>query len=410
MEEKSNKNPFFKKKLLILFLTLAVVFIAGLNYFTSTYLYNGKIGQNIFIEDVEVSNLTKSEACDLIKAKYYPKDLKLSYKSNTYTIKHEDVDLSYDIKKSVDDSYNLTRKNSYFGNVISYIKTKVNGEDISIKVSYNDEKLSEKINEISKEINRDYVDASLNISKGISVNDSKDGLKFDDKANEKKIKKAYEEKISKVDLKVDVIEPKIKSEDLKNIDTALGSFSTRFNAGLYARSHNIALALARCNGKVLMPGETFSYNEATGDRTLSNGFKNAPTILNNDYQDAPGGGVCQGSTTLFNAVLLSGLEINELNNHSKTPKYVPRGRDAMVSGWSDFKFTNNFEHPVYISTYAGGGVAGATIYGCSKDKVAVAIKTNRFVYNQKPGATTYRTIVKNGKSETTKIYTALYND
>ncbi len=410
MKNKLKENLFFKKKILILFFALGIIFIVGLNYFTSKYLYNGKISQNVFIEDIEVSNLTKSEALELIKSKYYPKDLELLYSNDKYIIKHKDIDLSYKIEEVVEDSYNLTRENSYFGNVISYVKAKIIGEDFVIKPSYNEEKLNNEISKVSKEINRDYTDASLNISSIISVNDSEVGLKFDDEANKKEIKKAYENKISKVDLKVDVVQPKIKTKDLKSIDTALGSFSTTFNGGLSARSSNIALALSRCNGKILMPGETFSYNEATGDRTLANGYKNAAVILNNEYEDAPGGGVCQGSTTLFNAVLLSGLEIKEVNNHTKTPKYVPRGRDAMVSGWSDFKFTNNFDHPVYISAYAGGGVAGATIYGCSKDKVSVSISTNGFTYNQKPAATTYRTIVKDGKSQTNKIYTAIYND
>lgn len=80
-------------------------------------------------------------------------------------------------------------------------------------------------------------------------------------------------------------------------------------------------------------------------------------------------------TTLFNAALLSGLDITQVRNHSKTSSYVPRGRDAMVNDSdSDFKFTNNFNHPVYISAYAGGGQASVKIYGSSQDKVSVSIK------------------------------------
>ena len=174
--------------------------------------------------------------------------------------------------------------------------------------------------------------------------------------------------------------------------------------------YNIALALKRCS-TVVMPGETFSYNKATGPRTISNGFQNASVIVSGTYQDAPGGGVCQGSTTLFNAALLSGLDITQVRNHSKTSSYVPRGRDAMVNDSdSDFKFTNNFNHPVYISAYAGGGQASVKIYGSSQDKVSVSIKTDNFIYNGLPGAKTYRTITKNGKSETKHIYTAVYQE
>ena len=90
-------------------------------------LYNGKIGQNIYIEDVEVSNLTKQEALDIVNAKYPMKDLTLSYDNKDYKVTPEDVDLSYNTKEVVEDAYNLTRENSYFSNVMSYINAKFGG-------------------------------------------------------------------------------------------------------------------------------------------------------------------------------------------------------------------------------------------------------------------------------------------
>lgn len=415
-ENTTVKEKFdFKNKRNIFFIVVAaiiILFVCGINYFTSKYLYNGRIAQNIYIEDVDVSNMTKKEAIDIVNAKYPTKDLDLSYNNKVYTITPKDIDLSYNTKDVVDSAYNLTRENSYFSNIINYMSTKFGGHDFSIKSSFDEKKLDKKINKISKQINKKYVNASITVSSGIVVHESQTGLKCDDEVNKKAIKKAYSDKnYEKIALKVDVTQPKIKTEDVKSIDSMLGSYSTTFNAYQYGRSYNIALALSRCNGTIVMPGETFSYNESTGPRVLSNGFKNASVILRGEYQDAPGGGVCQGSTTLFNAVLLSGLDITEVHNHSKTAAYVPRGRDAMVNdGDSDFKFTNNFDHPVYVSAYAGGGSAGASIYGCSKDKVGVSIKTTNFTYNGLPGAKTYRTITKNGKSETKQIYTAVYQE
>ncbi|WP_455543314.1 VanW family protein [Intestinibacter sp.] len=403
----------FKSKRNGVILIIAIIIIAfALKQFTSKKLYNGKIAQNIYIEDVNISNLTKQDALDTINAKYPVKNLNLSYDNKEYTIEAKDVDLSYNTKQLVDDAYNLTRKKSYFSNIITYISTKFGGHDYIIEAYYNEDKLDEQIGQVSKQINKDYVDATISVSSGITVKESQSGLKCDDEANKKSIKKAYKEKNYKtIALKVDVIQPRVKTEDVQSIDTVLGSYSTTFNAGQYERSYNIALALSRCSGTVIMPGETFSYNDATGPRIVSNGFKYASVIVAGDYQDAPGGGVCQGSTTLFNAVLLSGLDITQVRNHSKTPAYVSRGRDAMVNdGDSDFKFTNNFDHPVYISTYAGAGRASAQIYGSSKDKVGVSIKTTTFTYSGLPGAKTYRTITKDGKSETTQIYTAVYRD
>ncbi|MBU5337160.1 VanW family protein [Intestinibacter bartlettii] len=402
-----------KRNVIILIIAAIIIaFVWGLNHLTSKHLYNGKIGKNIYIEDVDVSNLTKQEALDTVNAKYPVKNLKLSYNNKEYTINAKDVDLSYNTKELVDDAYNLTRDKSYLSNIMTYISTKFGGHDYIIKASYDEDKLDKQIGQVSKQINKHYVDATLSVSSGITIKESQTGLKCDDEANKKAIKKAYKEKdYNTIALKVDVTQPKVKTEDLQSIDTVLGSFATTFNGSQYGRNYNIALALSRCDGTVVMPGETFSYNDATGPRVVSNGFKYASVIVAGDYQDAPGGGVCQGSTTLFNAVLLSGLEITQVRNHSRTANYVPRGRDAMVNdGDSDFKFTNNFDHPVYIAAYAGGGSASAQIYGSSKDKVGVSIKTTQFTYSGLPGAKTYRTITKNGKSETTQIYTAVYKD
>ena len=407
------KGDFKSKRniILIILIAIIIVFVGILNYFTSKNLYNGKIAQNIYIEDVNVSNMTKQEALETIDAKYPTKKVNLSYNNEYYTIEPNQVDLSYDTNDVVDSAYNLTRENSYFSNIVTYISTKFKGHDFSIKVSYDEDKLDKKISSISKQINKSSVDASISVTSGIYVKESQTGLKCDDKENKKLIEKAYKDKnYETIALKVDVTQPKIKTEDLKSIDSVLAGYSTTFNSSIYGRSYNIALALKRCS-TVVMPGETFSYNKATGPRTISNGFQNASVIVSGTYQDAPGGGVCQGSTTLFNAALLSGLDITQVRNHSKTSSYVPRGRDAMVNDSdSDFKFTNNFNHPVYISAYAGGGQASVKIYGSSQDKVSVSIKTDNFIYNGLPGAKTYRTITKNGKSETKHIYTAVYQE
>ena len=401
-----------KRNMIIAIISVIIIaFVFGINHLTSKHLYNGRIAKNIYIEDIEVSNLTKQEALDIVNAKYPIKNLKLSYNNEEYTINAKDVDLSYNTKQVVDEAYNLTREKSYLSNVMTYMRTKFGGHDLGIKVSYDEDKLDKEIGQVSKQINKKYVDATISVSGGITVKESQTGLKCDDETNKKAIQKAYKDKnYETIALKVDVTQPRVKTEDVKSIDTVLGSYSTTFNQSQYGRNYNIALALDRCDGSVVMPGETFSYNDATGPRIVSNGFKYASVIVAGDYQDAPGGGVCQGSTTLFNAVLLSGLDITQVRNHSKKAAYVPVGRDAMVNdGDSDFKFTNNFDHPVYISAYAGGGVAGAQIYGCSKDRVGVSIKTTKFTYNGLEGAKTYRTITKNGKSETKQIYTAVYN-
>ena len=125
-----------------------------------------------------------------------------------------------------------------------------------------------------------------------------------------------------------------------------------------------------------MPGEEFSYNEATGPRSVENGYKEAPIIVNGKVQNGPGGGVCQVSTTIYNSALNSGLEITDVRNHSLASTYAPKGKDATVSDGSiDFKFKNPYKHPIYIKNFVYGGVITSEIYGNSKDKQNISIVT-----------------------------------
>ena len=406
-----NKN---KKKIYIsigLLIGIIIIFIyTSLNYFNKNYLYNGKIADNIFVHGIEISQMSKKEAIDTINKKYKPQNLNLSYKNDNYVINFDDIELKYNTKELVEQAYNSTRTGSYFNDIISYISKKIEGEKYTIKSTYNKEKLDKSIEKIANDINQDARDATVSIGRGINITPSKSGLKFEMKENKKLIEEALnDKKYETIYLKVSVTKPRISTEDVSGINTNLASFSTTFNSALVERSYNIGLSARRCSNVILKPGETFSYNEHTGMRVLSNGYLNAPVIVGNNYEDAPGGGVCQTSTTLFNAALLSGLEINQVRNHSKTSQYIPRGRDAMVNdGGSDLKFTNNFEHSVYIQCYRSGNSVVAAIYGSLQDKVGVNIRVDNFIYNGLPGAKTYRTITKNSKSKTSHIYTSVY--
>lgn len=406
--DKKNKKIYRRVGLVI---GIIIIFICiALNYFTKNSLYNGKIADNIFVQGVEISQMGKEEAIEAVNKKYKPQNLNLSYEKNNYEINCEDIELKYNTEELVEQAYNSTRTGSYFNDIASYISVTSEGKKYTIKATYNEEKLDKSIEKIAKDINQDVKNATVSVGGGISITPSKTGLKFETKENKKLIEEALNnKKYDTIDLKVSVTKPRISTEDVSSINTTLASFSTTFNSALVERSYNIGLSAQRVSNVILKPGETFSYNEHTGMRLLSNGYLNAPVIVGNDYEDAPGGGVCQTSTTLFNAALLSGLQIDQVRNHSKTSQYVPRGRDAMVNdGDSDLKFTNNFDHAVYIQCYRSGSSVVAAIYGASQDRVGVNIRVDNFTYNGLPGAKTYRTITKNGKSKTSYIYTSVY--
>ncbi|MGI6686822.1 MAG: VanW family protein [Christensenellales bacterium] len=145
--------------------------------------------------------------------------------------------------------------------------------------------------------------------------------------------------------------PRVTSSDLQNSFAMLVSFSTKTTSD-DDRNYNIALAADALNGKTLMPGETLSFNEATGQRTIEKGYRGAPAIAGGVLIDDVGGGVCQVSSTLFNAVALAGMTIVERSPHAWPSSYVDKGMDATVN-WPnlDFKFRNDKDTPVFLIAY-----------------------------------------------------------
>jgi len=167
-----------------------------------------------------------------------------------------------------------------------------------------------------------------------------------------------------VKLIYDDIAPDFTVEEAKKETCLRASFSTDYSSSTANRKHNIALASSRINGTIIPSGETFSFNKTVGKRTESSGFKEAKIIVGGDFTDGVGGGVCQVSTTVYNAALLSGLEITRAVSHSLPPSYVSPSFDAMVnSGSSDLTVKNSTDRPVYLSVTADGNRVTAAVYG-----------------------------------------------
>lgn len=164
-------------------------------------------------------------------------------------------------------------------------------------------------------------------------------------------------------------EPKIKKEDLNDqlFNATLGSYTTTYAAG-GNRGQNVAIAASKINNVVILPGEVFSFNDTVGPRSSANGFKPAQEYSNGQTVIGIGGGTCQVSTTLYNAVLYSDLAIVSRLNHMFAIGYAPLGQDATVSDSGvDFKFSNNTDHPIKITAVTGGGRITVSIIGTARD-------------------------------------------
>lgn len=183
----------------------------------------------------------------------------------------------------------------------------------------------------------------------------------------------------------------------------LSQFSTSFTSSGYNRSNNIILSSAKLNGLVLMPGEEFSYNQAVGQRTKAAGFRKAGAYSNGKVVQEVGGGICQVSSTLYNAVLYANLEIVERTNHYFNPGYVKAGLDATVSwGGPDFRFRNNRNYPIRIVTDTSGKKLKVYIYGLKTDDDCTVVLDPRYI-SSVPYKTTYQNDASLATGETRVI-------
>lgn len=179
-------------------------------------------------------------------------------------------------------------------------------------------------------------------------------------------------------LAVQTTPPRITSEQLGAITGVVASYTTRFPGYQVQRNHNIRLAASALDGRVLLPGERLSYNQAVGKRTLKQGFRPAPVIIRGEKRLGIGGGICQVSSTLFNAALLGDLKIVRRANHSIPVDYVPLGRDATVTDTGiDFVIENPFEYPIALSTELGRSSLTIRILGSPQPGRRVVLRTER---------------------------------
>ena len=186
----------------------------------------------------------------------------------------------------------------------------------------------------------------------------------------------------------------------------LSEFSTKYAASNKNRTTNLILAAKKINGTVLMPGETFSYNKVVGARTIQAGYKEAPIYVSGRVEDGIGGGICQITTTLYNAVVYANLDIVERSNHQFVPSYAGPSRDAtVVYGAIDFKFKNNRDYPIKITCSVSGGIANFKIWGLKSDndyEVQISSrttgKTSTAIYSE-----AYKILKKNGNVVSTTL-------
>jgi len=167
----------------------------------------------------------------------------------------------------------------------------------------------------------------------------------------------------------------------------LATFSTKYLASNVNRTTNLRLAAKKINGTVLLPGEEFSYNKTVGERTIAAGFKEAAVFNAGKVENGLGGGICQISTTLYDAVVMADLDVTVRRNHQFVTSYVGGGRDAtVVWGAQDFKFKNTRNYPIRITASVSGGIATVQIWGLKEE-----VEYDITIETKKTATTPYKT-------------------
>lgn len=283
------------------------------------------------------------------------------YKGSNFEIKHNE--------------YLRNRQIASMGNEKLILKLLSISKDENYILSYLLPRFDEFILNIKKENEILPIDAKaefVNSDKVFYYSNDKSGLIVDSQSLNTSLLQALAEDKKEITLKANMVERKadVSLYNVKQITKLRSKESTSFANSEEGRRHNLIKAMSAFNGLVVQPGQKVSFNEVTGDKTYEAGYKDAMVILNGEFVKGVGGGVCQASTTIYNAALMAGLEICKVQRHSLPVYYVPAGFDAMVSEYSDMVFKNNTNYPIYFRTYTSGERVYAEVYGESMKGVS----------------------------------------
>lgn len=352
-----------RRRVLFGLILFCLVFVVGivcfiLHRYVSKYPED-KICKNIYISSVDVSGMTKKEALKAMEAylgenRQIKVTLQVGTKSAEATL--EELGLEYsDIEKTINSAYSYGKTGNLFQ---KYLKLrKLSKEKLVIKEKYTLSKKSfqKTLKDKAVPLADHAVNATMTkTSDGFDIIPEKVGQTVDMKKSMTLIKKKLNNGWKKKDFSVELTQkkenPTVKEEDLKTVKDKLGSYST--DAGGGERWQNLKTGSSKLNGTVLAPGEELSVHEVTAPYDKEHGYVAAGSYENGQVVETYGGGICQVSTTLYNAILFAELEVTERYPHSMLVAYVEPSRDAAIAGdVKDLKFKNNYDTPIYIEGY-----------------------------------------------------------
>lgn len=343
-------------------------------------VFSDTLCRGLSLADISVGGLSVAEAERVVAQALVKRQ-----SGPLLTLQHGEKkwDVSWDFVRNRPEAANLVRR-AYgvgrTGTLLERVESQfisVNGgKEIPLGLEPDMEKLRLFIKNLASSLDRNPVDAVLNDNHSVlHIEADVTGIRVDIEATLLKTAQAITTgRVATVLVVANEKPAAVRTADLQEIDGLLASFATTFDVNDEDRSYNIKIAAEKLNGALIKAGTVLSFNERVGTRVPEAGYRMAPTMSSTGMVMDWGGGVCQVSTTLYNAALLSDFQVIERSAHYEPPAYVPLGLDATVAdGQIDLKLKSSSAYPIYIKSTAEAGKLDVRIYG-KRDAQAAAVK------------------------------------
>ena len=381
------------------------------------YMDRDVIYPGIFIDGIHVGDMTIEEARQALSGTHTTLDdafsVTVAIGNKTWTLDPSNVPAARDLGNVLEKAYAIGRSNTteiqttlrtpFRERADTAVALRTSGVNLTTTASYDKEAVRGIVDEITAYVTREPIDAQIQSfdynTRTFSFTESQPGVTIDSELLYQRIIAALDRWEKGVTVTVDPVikEPAVTTAEMMERFTLIAAYTTKTTSESN-RNTNIRLACEAINGTALLPGETFSFNEATGQRTTAKGYKSAGAIAAGQSIEEVGGGICQVSSTIFNAVARANLEITSRSPHAWPSTYVNIGEDATVN-WPnlDFKFKNNTNSPIFLITYYKDRQMSAEIWGLSLgDGVTIDLESTITKTTQPPSEPKY---VFNGELE-----------
>lgn len=379
------------RKLLKWSAIIGVVILASLSLGTIGYMctqvkaFEQAFAENVYIEDLAVGGLTKEEAkakLEQEKVEEVSKQLLiLTNEKVSVEIPFNDLGITYNIDEIVNEAFQIGHDEGFFKKYKIYKNGLGEPQTFELTRSFDEDKIKPQLESYAEHFYIKPVNATLaRKNKQFIITKEVNGECLDLNATEENILTALKDprnidvdQIS-VDVVTQVIIPEYTEQILQDSQTLISSFSTSYNNADANRNENLKVAAHKIT-RMLLPDEIFYLSNQLEPFTAEAGYKSAGTIVNGKIEDSLGGGICQVGSTLYNAVLLTDIEVVKRQNHSLAVSYVPLGRDATYNtGTIDFQFKNNSQYPLFIEGYCENNQVIVNIYGNKDFKSQYEVK------------------------------------